>query len=98
MLDMALASTAPDFDLLAIKLHVAFLKLAHFLNFVKVNYKALLQVVQLPDALTAEDAGVLTAVEVLDALVVLLAQVRLNVLVLGQVLSLKALIEIDGCQ
>jgi len=76
VLDELLVVAAPYLDLLAVKLHVAFLKLAHLLNFVQVDYKALLQVVELANALPAEDAGVLAAVKVLDALLVLLAHVR----------------------
>ena len=48
------------------------------------------------DALTAKDARMLTTVEVFDSLIVLLAQVRLYVLVLGQVLRLQALVKVNG--
>ena len=81
MSHIALTSTASNINLLFVELHVALLKLAHFLNFIKVNHKALLHIVQLANALSAEDGGMLRTVEMLDALVVLLTQVRLDVIV-----------------
>jgi len=51
--------------------------------------------VQLANALPAEDARVLAAVEVLDALLVLLTHVGQNLVVGRQVFGLKALVEVD---
>lgn len=95
---VAFLFSAAHIDLLPVELHVAFLKLAHLLDFVKVDDEALLQVVELPDALSAKDGGMLGAIEVLDPLVVLLAQVGLDVLVLREVFGLQTLIEVDGGQ
>lgn len=47
----------------------------HLLYLVKVDHKALFHVVKVLDALSAEDGWVLAAVEMLDALVMYLAEV-----------------------
>jgi hypothetical protein len=77
---IAFTSTAPHINLLLIELHVALLKLAHFFNFIKVNHKALLHTVKLANALSTEDGGMLRTIEVFDALIVLLTQVRLDII------------------
>lgn len=73
MSHVAFTITATDINLLLVELHVALLEPAHFFDFIKVNYKALLHIVQLTDALSTEDRGMLRAVEMFDALIMLLA-------------------------
>ena len=62
-----------------IHLVVLLLELAHFLDFVKVNDEAGFKIMEIFDALPTENAWVFTAVEVLDALLVLLTHVRSEV-------------------
>jgi len=92
---VALTGATSDVDLLLIELHVALLEFTHFFDFIQVHYKALLHVVELANTFSAKDRRVLRAVEVLDALVVLLAQVRLNVVMSRKVLRLQTLVEVD---
>lgn len=68
-------SVGPPCELQTIEPVVVLLQLSHFLDFVKVDDEAGVQVVQVLDALSAEDGRVLTAVKVLDSLVVILAHV-----------------------
>jgi hypothetical protein len=98
MLHKLFVLATPHVNLLAVELHIAFLELAHFLNFVQVDNKALLQVVKLANTLPTEDGRVLAAVEVLDALFVLLTHVGKNVLVSSQVFRLETLVEIHICE
>lgn len=73
MLDVALTVATSNIYLLLVELHIALLKFTHLFDLIQVNYKALLHVVELADALSAEDRWVLGAIEVLNALVVFLA-------------------------
>jgi hypothetical protein len=59
----------------SVEVVVLLLEFTHLLNLVQVDHIAGVQVVQVLDALSAEDGRVLAAIEVLDALVVLVAQV-----------------------
>ena len=69
-------SVLPSCKLPMIHLVVLLLELPHFLDFVKVNDEAGFKIVEIFDALSTENTWMLTAVEVLDALLVLLTHVR----------------------
>ena len=65
-------------QLFCILLVVHLLQGAHLFNLIQVDYKTGIHVVQVFDAFTTEDAWVLTAKEMFDALVVIMAEVRLQ--------------------
>jgi len=93
--DVAFSGAASHINLLLVELHVAFLEFSHFLNLIQVDHEALLHVVQLSYALSAEDWWMLRTVEMLDALVMSLAEVGLDVVMGGEILCLKAFVEVD---
>ena len=77
------------------------MQLTHLFDLVQVDNETGVEVVQVFDALSTENGGVLAAVEMLDPLVVILANidgaillVRLFALV-GLGVSLQALFEVD---
>jgi len=80
---------------------VLFLEHAHLFNLIEVDDEALVHVVEVLDALAAENRRVLRTIEVLDALVVDLAQVGRNfgrevgVFFVCVQVSLQALFEVD---
>ena len=80
------SAVLPSVQLSPVQIIILLLQFAHFLDFIKVHHEACLQVVQVFDALTAEDRGVLTAVEVLDALLMLLTHVRSEVPLIGLII------------
>lgn len=55
MSHVAFSGAASYINLLLVELHVAFLEFSHFLNLIQVDHEALLHVVQLSYALSAED-------------------------------------------
>ena len=91
----------PPTKLALVELVVLLLKFAHLFNLIEIDYKAGIQIVQVLDALTAEDRGVLAAVEVLDALLVLLAHVHCTLPFVGFLalvsfgISLQTFLEVD---
>ena len=95
------SAVLPSVQLSPVQIIILLLQFAHFLDFIKVHHEACLQVVQVFDALTAEDRGVLTAVEVLDALLMLLTHVGSEVPLIGLIIvvqirvSLEALLEVN---
>jgi hypothetical protein len=88
-------------ELPEVHLIVLLLELAHLLDFVQVNDEAGVEVVQVLDALTAENRRVFAAVKVLDPLLVFLTHVHSAISLVGLLVrvcirvSLKALLEID---
>ncbi len=81
MLNVRLACSAADLNLLLVKLNIPFLQFAHFLNFVKIDHKAFFQIMQLANALTTENSWVLGTVKMLDSLIVFFAEIHLDFLV-----------------
>ena len=67
-------------QLLTVHVVVHLLESPGFLNLVEIDHETSLLVVDVFDALAAEDAWVVAAVEVLDPLIMQMTQVRLQVL------------------
>jgi len=65
--------------LLIVLLIVHLLHGSHLLDLVEVHDEAGVHVVQVFDALTAENARVLTAIEMSNSLVMIVAQIRLQI-------------------
>ena len=80
MLNVGFRSTVLATTQLAlVHLVVLLLQLAHLFDFIEVDDKASLKIVEIFDAFAAKNGRVLAAVEVLDALLVLLAHVGCKV-------------------
>ena len=68
-------------QLLLVVFNILLLQLAHLLNFVEVDHEAGLHTMEIFNTFSAENGGVLGAVEMFDALVMLLAEVRHGLLI-----------------
>lgn len=74
--DVAFALTTSVLNLLLIELHVGFLKFSHLFDFIQVDHEAFFQMMEVFDAFSAENAGMLRAIKMLNSLVMFLAKVR----------------------
>ena len=74
-----LGAIRPVFKLGRIQSVVLLLKLAHLLDFLKIDNIACFHVVQVFDALTAEDRGVLTTVKMFNTLLMFLTEIGFQV-------------------
>ena len=75
----------PFFQLLPVLLVVHPVQLSHFLYFVQVHHETLLIRVVLFDALSTEDGQVIRAIEMLNSLVVLVAEEALDAILIFEV-------------
>ena len=75
----------PFLQLLPVLLVVHSVQLSHFLYFVQVHHEALLIRVVLFDALSTEDGQVIRAIEMLNSLIVLVAEEALNAILIFKV-------------
>ena len=71
--------------------NILFMQLSHFLDFVEINDEALFICVLVLDALSAKDSLVIGAIEVLDPVRVLLAQLSFNLAVIEIFIKLSLL-------
>ena len=71
--------------LLRIRRYILSLKFSHFLNFIQIDHKAVLISMVLRDALSTEDSLVVRAVEVLDAVFMLSAELFVHLVVVVEV-------------
>lgn len=94
MSHVTLRLPASEINLLIVELDVTLLKFPHLFDFVQVYNKALVHVVQLSDALSAEDGWVLGAVEVFNSLVVDCAQVSLYFFTWVHIFLLEAFVKV----